>query len=250
MNPVVIGDATLYLGDALDLCDVFEAGAVITSPPYNLGRFHVNGAGGKDMNWHYDDFADDQPESLYQENQREVLNNLRTDWIFYNHKDRIVDGAVISPMKWLQHIDKHHLQTIVIDARSGANVDKRRFFPVHEYVFIFGKERGQKLANEACRTSVWTFPQISRKDFDHPAMFHVDLPGACMDACPVESFADPYMGTGTTGVAAVLRGKKFYGIERSQKYFDIACKRIEQAYNQRPLFEAAPQPKPEQLEIS
>jgi DNA modification methylase len=58
------------------------------------------------------------------------------------------------------------------------------------------------------------------------------------------------MGSGTTGVACVQLGRKFIGIEREPKYFDIACRRIEQAYAQRPLFDAPAQPKPEQLEIS
>ena len=60
---------------------------------------------------------------------------------------------------------------------------------------------------------------------------------------------DPFMGSGTTGVAAVERGKTFVGIEREPKYFDIACRRIEQAYKQRPLFEAEPPRQPEQLGI-
>ena len=59
--------------------------------------------------------------------------------------------------------------------------------------------------------------------------------------------ADPFLGSGTTGVAAIQLGRQFIGIEREPKYFEIACKRIEQAYNQRPLFEAAPQAKPEQM---
>lgn len=245
----IIGDATLYLGDALDLCDSFEAGAVITSPPYNLGRFHVNGPGGSDINLEYaDGFLDDMPEGAYQHWQREIIEHLRADWLFYNHKDRIVNGVCISPMAWLHHFEKfHHLQTVVIDAKSGANVDKRRFFPVHEYVFVFGRERGQKLQNEHCKTTVWSFPQISRKEYGHPAAFHVDLPGTIIDACPVDTFADVFMGTGSTGVAAVMRGKKFFGIERSPTYFDIACRRIEQAYKQRPLFDAEPVKQPEQL---
>jgi site-specific DNA-methyltransferase (adenine-specific) len=244
-----IGDATLYLGDALELLECIpHVGACITSPPYNLGRFHVNGAGGKDVNWHYaDGFMDSMPERLYQDMQRQVVDEIKADWLFYNHKERIVDGVCISPLLWLQHVKFHLLQTVVIDARSGANVDKRRFFPVHEYLYVMGMERGQKLSNEACRTSVWNFPQIARSEYDHPAAFHVDLPGACMDACLVDSFLDCYMGTGTTGVAAAMRGKTFYGIERSEKYFDIACRRIEQAYNQRPLFVAEPAPKPVQL---
>ena len=44
--------------------------------------------------------------------------------------------------------------------------------------------------------------------------------------------ADPYMGSGTTGVAAVRRGLHFTGIERERKYFDIACRRIEDEQRQ------------------
>jgi DNA modification methylase len=47
---------------------------------------------------------------------------------------------------------------------------------------------------------------------------------------------DPFMGSGTTGVAAVQMGRKFIGIEREPKYFDIACKRIEDAQKQGDLF--------------
>lgn len=58
---------------------------------------------------------------------------------------------------------------------------------------------------------------------------------------------DCFMGSGTTGVACVQKGLSFIGIEREPKYFDIACRRIEQAYKQRPLFDAEPERKPEQL---
>ena len=50
---------------------------------------------------------------------------------------------------------------------------------------------------------------------------------------------DPYMGSGTTGVACARKGLQFVGIERERKYFDIACRRIEQAYAQPRLFEDA-----------
>ena len=52
------------------------------------------------------------------------------------------------------------------------------------------------------------------------------------------------MGSGTTGVACAMMGRKFIGVELDQKYFDIACKRIEKAYNQLDLF--VEQQKPEQ----
>jgi site-specific DNA-methyltransferase (adenine-specific) len=51
-----------------------------------------------------------------------------------------------------------------------------------------------------------------------------------------QTILDPFMGSGTTGVASVQMGRKFIGIEREPKYFDIACKRIEQAQRQGDLF--------------
>jgi DNA modification methylase len=55
-------------------------------------------------------------------------------------------------------------------------------------------------------------------------------------ACDAETILDPFMGSGTTGVAAVQMGKSFIGIEREPKYFDIACKRIEDAQRQGDFF--------------
>ena len=59
----------------------------------------------------------------------------------------------------------------------------------------------------------------------------------CLSFAPeAQRVLDPFMGSGTTGVACANMGKTFYGIEREPKYFDIACKRIEQAYAQQRLF--------------
>jgi site-specific DNA-methyltransferase (adenine-specific)/modification methylase len=51
-----------------------------------------------------------------------------------------------------------------------------------------------------------------------------------------QTILDPFAGSGTTGVAAVQMGRRFIGIEREPKYFDIACERIENAYRQSRLF--------------
>ena len=62
----------------------------------------------------------------------------------------------------------------------------------------------------------------------------------CLELHPkAATVLDPFMGSGTTGVACAQRGKAFTGIELDRKYFDIACKRIEQAYAQPRLFEDA-----------
>jgi site-specific DNA-methyltransferase (adenine-specific) len=62
-----------------------------------------------------------------------------------------------------------------------------------------------------------------------------------------QTVLDPFLGSGTTGVACAKLGRKFIGIELDPKYFDIACKRIEQAYKQGDMFIAPPK-KPEQTE--
>ena len=67
----------------------------------------------------------------------------------------------------------------------------------------------------------------------------VDLMKRCIEVGGGEIILDPFAGSGTTGVAAVLCGKKFIGVEIEPRYFDIACRRIEQAYAQSRLFEDA-----------
>jgi site-specific DNA-methyltransferase (adenine-specific)/modification methylase len=84
----------------------------------------------------------------------------------------------------------------------------------------------------------------------HPTQKPLQVMGWVIDLCPKsDTILDPFMGSGTTGCAAAQRHKAFIGIEREPKYFDIACKRIEQAYAQRPLFEAEPARKPVQMGI-
>ena len=65
-----------------------------------------------------------------------------------------------------------------------------------------------------------------------------------------DTILDPFMGSGTTGVACVKLGRKFIGIEIDERYFNIACERIRKAYAQPDLFIAPPEPKPEQLGLT
>lgn len=84
-------------------------------------------------------------------------------------------------------------------------------------------------------TDVLTFSPPAGKG--HPCEKPVALLARLLDALPdADAILDPFMGSGTTGVAAVQLGRKFIGIEREPKYFDIACKRIEQAVSQGQLF--------------
>jgi site-specific DNA-methyltransferase (adenine-specific)/modification methylase len=60
----------------------------------------------------------------------------------------------------------------------------------------------------------------------------------CVDQLPVDcvTVADPFMGSGTTGIAAIAAGRRFVGVEIERKWFDIACRRIEEASRQNDLF--------------
>ena len=72
---------------------------------------------------------------------------------------------------------------------------------------------------------------------EHPTQKPIALMKWCIDMLPkANTILDPFMGSGTTGVAAVQMGRDFIGIEREAKYFDIACRRIEQAQRQGDLF--------------
>jgi len=81
---------------------------------------------------------------------------------------------------------------------------------------------------------------VGRCEFGHPTQKPLDLMKwtiAQVDHChPVETILDPFLGSGTTGVAAVQMGRDFIGIEREERYFEIACKRIEEAQRQGDLF--------------
>lgn len=82
---------------------------------------------------------------------------------------------------------------------------------------------------------------VGRNEYGHPTQKPLDLMVWCINqAGNPETILDPFMGSGTTGVAAIKMGRKFIGIEREPKYFEIACKRIEQAVAQPQLFEPEP----------
>ena len=84
---------------------------------------------------------------------------------------------------------------------------------------------------------------------EHPTQKPVELMKWCIGFVPnAHTILDPFMGSGTTGVACVKLGRKFIGIEIEPKYFDIACRRIEQAYKQPDLFVEQPKPA-EQLNL-
>ncbi len=86
------------------------------------------------------------------------------------------------------------------------------------------------------------------RSFCHPAQKPIEVMDWCLRQLPPDArtILDPFMGSGTTGVAAVKLGKSFIGIEREPSYFDIACKRISDALKQPDMFVAPPAAAPKQ----
>lgn len=213
-----------------------EIDCIVTSPPYNIGGDFHTFVGGKRVTYgSYADFGDSMPEDVYQEWQIEILNAcydvLKEDGVmFYNHKNRISKGTVTSPFEWILESKFNINQVIVVNHKSTPNVDKRRFFPVHELIFVLTKKRGLKLNNEECLTDVWEAKKVPRRISGHPATFHVEIPKRCIKASTKEGdiVLDPFMGSGTTAVAAKELNRMYVGFEITQDYIDIASKRLEE----------------------
>lgn len=202
---VTIGNATLYLGDCLEILPTLpKVDAVVTDPPYGLGKkwaggpkWHLaHGGNGHDAIKEWDAEAPDM------------------SWI---DVPAIVWGGQYFSLPpssgWLVW-DK-----IVRNFTSGhcelawTNIDQ----PVRAFNFSHGA-----LATEG---------KI------HPTQKPLPLMEWCLSFLPdSKTILDPYMGSGTTGVACANLGRDFIGIEIERKYFDIACERIEAAQSQGRLF--------------
>ena len=91
--------------------------------------------------------------------------------------------------------------------------------------------------NKAARIFRYSRGSANQDGKVHPTQKPIALMKWCIDFFPkAQTILDPFMGSGTTGVAAVQMGRKFIGIEREEKYFQIACKRIEDAQRQGDFF--------------
>ena len=99
--------------------------------------------------------------------------------------------------------------------------------------------------DQPTRAFNYAHAQLASEGKFHPTQKPLPLMAWCLDQLPSDCglILDPFMGAGTTGVACVNSGRAFIGIERHEPYFDIACRRIEDAYRQPRLF-AEPKPKP------
>ena len=225
----VIGNATLYLGDCLEILPTLDkVDAVVTSPPYNIGDKHHTG---NVRTFHY---KHSLPEDEYQKWQVDILDRIKAEHVFYNHKNRITGGRQITPYEWLLKT-KWTIKQELVWRNRGQNFDKIRFFPSTERIYWLASSPDVKGWNSASWTDFQTWPPVKVQK-EHGRQFPEAYPEMCIQFSQASSVLDPFMGSGTTGVACMNLGREFIGIEIEPKYFDIACERIEQAQKQTRLF--------------
>jgi site-specific DNA-methyltransferase (adenine-specific)/modification methylase len=231
MREECIGDCRLILGDCRDVLPTLgPVDAVVTDPPYGIGESagkaktrttgfspRVKGAYQKDYG---DDDWDDQP--ISDELMQMVRNSGKTQIIFGGNYYALPPTSC-----WLVW-DKLNGDTDFADCElAWTNMKKA----VRRIRFLWnGCMRGN-----------------GEKRGDHPTQKPVNVMAWCLAQLPPDArtIIDPFMGSGTTGVACVAAGMAFTGIEREERYYDAACRRIEAAYKQPRLF-AEPVQKPVQ----
>lgn len=210
----IIGRATLYLGDCRDaLPTLGKVDAVVTDPPYGIADIWKGGAGGK-SSWR-------------------IPASETHSWD-YEAPDYIADLVADLPaIVWGGNY-------FALPAKRGWLVwDKGIPDFTTGHSELAWTSLDQPIRNFRLCTNVMT-PTGTDGSKEHPTQKPVALMKWCLSFLPdAQTILDPFMGSGTTGVAAVQMGRDFIGIEKEERYFDIAVRRIEEAQRQGDLFVGA-----------
>jgi site-specific DNA-methyltransferase (adenine-specific) len=213
-----IGDARLILGDCREVLPTLgKVDAVVTDPPYGISYCHGARAGGKLMGTDGMSIAgDDEPFDP----QPWLKLGECLFWGAEHFKNRLPDGG-----RWLVW-NKRRLgvvrdQGCVENAWHSVDGVTRLITHVWDGADL-GRERGQ--------------PRY------HSNQKPIDVMRWCLDFVQGHTILDPYMGSGTTGVACVETARPFIGIELDPTHFESACKRIDEAYKQGDFFVEKPKP--------
>lgn len=244
-----LGESKLVQGNTLNVLSKMDDNVVnvgVTSPPYNKQEKQK---GWLVKNVVYDTYKDAVPEPEYQKHQVDVLNEIYRITVpggsfFYNHKIRWDRGNMYHPMDWLRQTEWTVKQEIIWDRMIAGNIRGWRFWQVEERVYWLYKPIGNHLigkelkSGDAKLTSIWRgMPEDGRKN-PHPAPFPLWLPArVIISILGTETqgvVLDPYIGSGTTAVAAKLLGHKYIGIDRSEEYITMTCERLDKASNEMP----------------
>ena len=204
---VEIGNATLYLGDCGEILPTLgQFDAVVTDPPYGIGE-----DGGR--------FRDRKG------GNHRVLEKMNWD---KNRPSKELFDLIATKSNKLLYWGGNYFSDYFEASRGWLYWDKK----------MGGDFSDGELAYTNMDKVLKSFSYCNKEHGkEHPTQKPVKLMEWCIEYLDnPKSIIDPFMGSGTTGVACVNLQKTFVGIERERKYFDIACKRIEDAQRQVCLF--------------
>jgi len=219
-----IGDATLYCGDCLEILPTLgKVDAVVTDPPYGVNYEGSTTKHGKNGG-RYLSF-DDTPENV----KKICVPAVRL-------AVGLARSAAITPglANAFQYDEPRAWGCIFYP--SGANSGPWGFI-CSQPIFYYGKD--PYLAKSlGSRPNGFSTTEATDRSVAHPCPKPIKQTEWLVNrtSFECESVLDPFMGSGTTGVACANLGRKFIGIEIEERYFQIACERIEAAYAQGRLF--------------
>lgn len=218
----IIGDCRPILGDCRDILPTLgPVDAVVTDPPYGIGKDgQKRSTGGNGGRKAYDFLGWDgeRPDTALLE-QLARLAPVCVMWGGNYFADLLPATG-----KWLVWDNGQRILQSDGELAWTSLPGALRIFTLNRVELM--TDGAEHPTQKPVRLMEWTLEQVKAQG----------------------TVLDPFMGSGTTGVACVRRGCAFIGIEREPSYFDIACRRIEEAYRQPRLF-AEPEPKPVQLSL-
>jgi modification methylase len=209
---------------------------VVTSPPYNLKNSTGNGmkpctTSGKWANAAlqngYSHYDDNMPHDEYAQWQRECLSEMyrliKPDGaIFYNHKWRVQDGLLQDRQDIVNGFPVR--QIIIWRRKGGINFNPGYFLPTYEVIYMIAKPEFKLVPKANAHGDVWEFTQEMNNA--HPAPFPIKLINRIISSTFANIILDPFMGSGTTAIAALLNGRQYIGMEISPEYITLAERRI------------------------
>lgn len=233
MTPYYESDGVvIYHGDCRDILPAVKGEIAVTSPPYNtLGQ--SGGGIHKDKpitGENYKGYFDAMPEHEYWAWLDSVVCALRaavTSTVWVNHKPKC-RGELLHPLVESSELSRELWAEIVWSRPGGMALNAGRFVPSHETIYGIRKP---SFWDDSYKTlfTVWQMsPDTGNKD--HPCSFPVELPMNLIGATcsPGGTVIDPFMGSGTTLVAARRLCRRAIGIEKEERYCEIAVKRLDQ----------------------
>ena len=230
----------IHTGDCIEVMGQMPARSIdliVTSPPYNIknstGNGLKNGSGGKwpqaELIKGYAAHDDAMPHQEYVTWQRNCLDAmmrvLRDDGaIFYNHKWRIQGGLLQDRADILEGFPVR--QIIIWRRNGGINFNPGYFLPTYEVIYIIAKPNFKLAPKANAQGDVWHIPQEAKNP--HPAPFPVELAQRCIESTNAQIVLDPFIGSGTTAIAAETARRGWIGIDISADYCRIARERIQE----------------------